>query len=129
MRRLRCGSRFHIMQPEYPSAQRRTLHSPEPGRSAVRRSLPASRQSPPRPLDLAARSRPNSPKAPLSASNHQLKDDLDLLRREIALRRQEQEQRNLELKRILPTDFSETLTTEPLHEEQDLPQCTQCLLL
>ena len=117
------------MQPESPSAQRMTLHSPEQGRIVVRRSLPASRQSPPRPLDLVARSRPNSPKAPLSAPRHQLQDDLEILRREMALRRQEQEQRSLELKRILPTDFSETLTTEPLHEDQDLPQCTQCLLL
>lgn len=117
------------MQDESPSKVRWAILSPKQQDTVLRGSLPVSRQSPPRLLHLTARSRPNSPEAGLRSPRHRLTDDLEQLRREIALRRQEQEQRSMELKRILPTDISETLTTELLHEDQDLPQCSHCLLL
>jgi hypothetical protein len=101
-------------------------------------------------MDAWPRSKPNSPRPQLhikksrsaskSKQRSSIGDDLDELRREIDLRRLDQEQRSLELNRILPTDLNDTLPTEgvkadegaqPVIESDDLPlpQCTHCLLL
>jgi len=128
-RRLIHWHRFHIMQRESPSKRRGPIQSCEPGLLALRVSLPGSRQSPARPLDSTVRMGSNSPEGLLSSPRQKAYDDLSQLRREIALRRQEQELRSIELKRILPTDISESLTAEPLAEDRNLPQCALCLLL
>ena len=117
------------MQRESPSQPRGAVQSYEAGIITLRRSLPASRQSPPRPLDWTTRTGDSSPTGLLASPRREICEELDQLRREIAIRRQEQELRALELKRILPTDISEALIPAPQAEDRHLPQCAHCLLL
>jgi hypothetical protein len=117
------------MQRESPSQPRRAVQSYEEGATALWMSRPASRQSPPRPLDWTTRTGESSPTGLLASPRREICEELDQLRREIATRRQEQELRALELKRILPTDISEVLITEPQSEDRHLPQCAHCLIL
>ena len=95
-----------------------------------------SKPSSPRPQLYGKKSR----SASKSKQRASIEDDLDELRREIAMRRLDQEQRGLELHRILPTEFNDTLPTEGLRadegvrpiteaEEIRLPHCSDCLLL
>lgn len=117
------------MKSESPPKRPGPIQSYEQGSLALRRSLPSSRQSPSRPLNITVESGSNSPEGLLATPRLQVYDDLSQLRQEIAFRRQEQELRNIELKRILPTDISETLTVDPVAEDPSLPQCALCLLL
>lgn len=128
-RRLIHWHRFHFMQRESPSEPRGAVQRSAEGAIVLRMSLPASRQSPPRPLDWTTRTGESSPTGLLVSPRREICEELDQLRREIAARRQEQELRSLELKRILPTDISEALISVPQAEDRHLPHCAHCLLL